>query len=550
MSQASVARRIALAVMILLAMFPATNAALAQDATPVASPMAGSQLSDIECPDLGPDIPEDLTPNEDFTCAVLTVPANHDEPDAGQLELFVVLLPSRSENPAPEPIIFLAGGPGQAGTVQLPQFSTELPEELASFAPLLDTHNVVLIDQRGTGLSLPSLACPADIVLAATPAPGATPETQEGQPQTPGDPELALDLYGECDEVLTEAGVDLTLFNTSQNAADIDALREALGVDRANLFGTSYGSWLAQVVMRDYPEGIRSVVIDSPTPLQSNLFGGQAIGFQTALDASQEGCQADPVCALAYPDLDDQLAQVVTSLNAVPLVVTLEDPMSGESAEIPVDGTLFLAVVYQLHFIGPFVPVVAPLIASVAQGEDEVLADLLPIILTAGAGISSGFYYSVICQDEVPFTPLEEVYIDAEAAGVSELVIENSSEPTSTGAYEICAAWDLPASPAIANEPVTSNVPTLIVTGEFDPITPTAYGEQVVATLSNGTLVESGIGGHAPLSSSGECGVAVVISFLTDPTAELDSTCLTNARADFSPDQPAGEGTPAATPAS
>lgn len=535
-----------MAVFLVLAMLSNTLVASAQGSTPPASPDAGSELTDIDCPDLGPAAPEDLVAGEDFTCAVLNVPENHEEPDGAQLELFVIRVASSSENAAPEPIVFLAGGPGQGGSTQLVQFSSEVPAPFSSFAQLLETNEVVLIDQRGTGLSQPSLACPADLAMSGTPE--ATPESQSGQASGQFEPESAIDLYGDCDEALTDAGVDLASFDTEQNAADIDALRQALGADQLNLVGTSYGSWLALEVMRDYPDTIRSVVLNSPVLPQSNLFAGQLIGFQTALDASQSGCQSDPRCALAYPDLDNQLAQVVAALNAKPLTVTIEDPVSGQQVDIPVDGSLFMFVIYQMHFIGPFVPLVAPLIASVAEGDDEGLAELLPVVLNASAGIATGFQYSVICQDEVPFTSEEDVLAEAEAAGVSELVIENGSLVNTTAVFDICADWGLPASEPTVNEPVTSDLPTLIVTGVYDPITPTAYGEELLTTLSNATLVESGSAGHDPLSTSGECGVAVMSSFIADPDAELASSCLTTARPDFSPEAPSGEGTPAASP--
>lgn len=544
MSSSSVLKRFALAMIMLLAMLSGAITVVAQDATPGASPVAGDELAAVESPDFGPAFPEDLLEGDDYTCAILVVPQNHDEPDGPQLELLTIVLPSHSETPAAEPIVFLAGGPGQAGSAQLVQFSNKVPERFTSFSPFFDTHDVVLIDQRGTGFSEPSLACPADLAMTATPE--ATPQADT---EEPGSQPNAVELYGECDEVLTEAGVDLTSFNTVQNAADIDALRLALGVERVNLVGTSYGSQLAQVVIRDFPDSVNSVVMNSPVPLQANLLAGQLFGFQTALDATFEGCMADPQCLLSFPVLEDQLAQVVATLNALPMVVTVEDPMSGEPTEIPVDGDFFMFVLYQIHFTGTFVPVVPSLIASIAAGDDQVLVEVLPLVLPAG-GLASGFYYSVICQDEVAFTSEEEIRAVAEDNGVSQLVLENGSGPTTSDIFEICAAWDLPASPAAENEAIGSELPTLILTGVFDPITPTIYGEIMLPTLTNATLVESGIAGHDPLSTSGECGVAVVHSFLIDPGAEVDSTCLIMAQPDFSPDPSTGEGTPEATPAS
>lgn len=488
--------------LVVLATIGDVSAASAHGETPDAEP----HLTGIDCPDPVLAGPSDLTAGADFTCAMLTVPRDHDDPNGPQLQLFTIGLPSTSETPALEPVIFLAGGPGQAGYPQLAQFSTESPEHTASFAQLRDTHDVILIDQRGTGFSQPSLACPDDEDL-------------------------------DCDDKSTYAGIDLTAFTTRQNAADIDVLRRALGAESVNLVGTSYGSWLALAVLRDFPDTVRGVVLNSPVPPQGNLFAGQLIAFQTALDASMSGCERDPECVAAYPDLDLELVQVIAELNAEPWIVTFEDPGSGRTAEVPIDGDTLMFVIYQMHFHGQFIPFVAPLIASAAAGSDHVLVELLPEVLQASASVSSiGFRYSVLCQDETSFTSEAEVFAFAKSADVSDLVIEHGSLSTLTGIFDVCARWDLPASSSIENEPVISDAPTLIVTGTYDPITPTSYGEDTMATLPNATLVESGIAGHDPLSTSGGCGVDVMHSFLIDPAAVLDTTCLTDVRPDFSPE--------------
>lgn len=314
-------------------------------------------------------------------------------------------------------------------------------------------------------------------------------------------------------------------------------MRRALGAESVNLAGTSYDSWLALAVLRDFPDTVRSVVLNSPVPPQGNLFAGQLVAFQMALDASMEGCERDPECAAAHPDLNLQLVQVVAELNAEPRIVTIEDPGTDRSADVPIDGDTLMFVIYQMHFHGQFIPLVAPLIASAAAGDDRVLAKLLPEVLQANASVSSiGFRYSVLCRDEVAFTSEAEVEAIAEQSGVTDLVIEHGSLASSTGIFDVCAAWDLAASPAIENEPVASDAPALIVTGTYDPITPTIYGDEVLATLPNATLVESGIAGHDPLSTSGQCGVSAMHRFLISPEEPLDTTCLTDGRTDFSPD--------------
>ncbi|HEU0163549.1 MAG TPA: alpha/beta fold hydrolase, partial [Thermomicrobiales bacterium] len=329
-------------------------------------------------------------------------------------------------------------------------------------------------------------------------------------------------------------GIDLGDYTTRQSAADLDFVRQALGAKRVDLLGTSYGTWLALEMMRDYGSKVRSAVLNSPVPPQTDLLGGQIVAFQDSLNEVYKGCAADAQCNAAYPHLETTLTALVKKLNAKPLSVTYKDPTTGKDATGDVDGTTIMSLIYQLVFIGPFVPYVAPLIGTVASGDDSFLSQLVPLLVSSNEGISNGLYYAVMCQDEVPFTSVTAIKAQAKKAKVSQDVIDEGLS-SSEGTIDVCKDWDLKASPDVENTAVTSSIPTLIVTGKFDPITPTSYGKLLETTLSNATLITSPVAGHDPASTTGTCGVGIIHRFLNEPADKLDTSCLKDLSLDFSP---------------
>ena len=510
---------------------PVAASASQQASSPAASPEATSQarIEPERCPFTKEQVPSDLVEGKNFRCGTLKVPADHAKPDGATITLLVTVITSTNMNPSANPFFVLAGGPGQGASDALGQFSKKVQPPIATWAPFLDSHDVVLVDQRGTGHSDPSLLCPAD--LTATPSPGvavvptATTETAQ----------TAVSAYGDCAKALIAEGADLSAFTTAQSAADLDSVRQALGAEQIDLVGTSYGTWLALEVMRDYPQVVHSAILNSPVPPQADLFLGRLIAFDESLTATFAGCEADPQCNAAYPKLDAQLSTTVAELNANPRTISYTDPTTGKKDSAPIDGNTFVDLVYQLDFIGPFIPLIAPLIGSVANGNDELMSQLLPILALSGEGIATGLYYSVMCQDEVPFISAQEIAAAAKAANVRPEILAGSVEDDVSGTFALCREWDLPASPAVENQPVSSDVPTLIVSGKFDPIIPHSYGEELAKTLPNSTLVQSPIAGHDPLSTSGSCGVEIASRFLTDPGAKVDASCMKKLKIDFSP---------------
>ncbi len=498
--------------------------------TPGASPTAGSStFAAAACPY---ELPPNLVDGENVACGYLEVPEEYVDPEGATLRLPVAVLASSAEEPASAPLVVLTGGPGQGASAILPLFAEESP---ATLLPLLERQDVILFDQRGTGFAEPALTCPLDLTEAATPEATPGPET---------DP---LAIYTECADQLRAEGVNLEAFTTAASAADVDALRRALGYEQVDLYGISYGTRLALTVMRDFPDTVRSAALASPLPLEVDLFAGQVIAFDQALRLALEGCAADLDCDATNPGLADSFAQAVVRLGAAPLLVPVEDPVSGETVEVPVDDSLFLQAVYVAVFAGQ-ASTVPPLISSVAAGDPTVLAEVLPVVLQFGVGISTGLLFAVNCQDEAPFSSPEQVRQQVAEADVRpELQSGAFLGVQGLGAFEICEAWGLEPSGPEASEPVTSDIPTLIIAGEFDPITPPAYGARIEENLSAGTLVVLPGLGHDPVSFGGPCALTIVLEFLSEPTSEPDTACTVQLEADFSPEEEAAS--PEASPA-
>ncbi|MGC4191328.1 MAG: alpha/beta hydrolase [Thermomicrobiales bacterium] len=502
--------------------------AFAQDAPELPpaypEPAEKPELRPTKCLYARDEIPDSMK-DIDITCGYVTVPQDHNDPhDKDTIDLYVVIVPATDKHPSETPLFVLAGGPGQAATDGLWAYDSDYGDEIfPSFSDFLIDRDVVLFDQRGTGKTLPKVVCPAD-------------REPEGDEPSAADEASAYDNpYLDCADQLAEEGIDLDTYDNHQSAADIDAVRQALGADRIDILGTSYGTWLALESMRYYPETIRSVVLNSPAPPETQLYDSAAIGHQNALDRVFDACADDPDCDDAYPDLADTYTKVVADLNAEPMLVTYEDPDTGEERTEYANGDVFASLVYELIFFSIYIPYAPPLITSVAAGESELFGALVPLLLTSSDGMSVPLHYAVMCQDEIPYIDRDEVLENIEEAGVSQAVMDD--EMAAMDSYtEICDAWDLEPSGEIANEPVVSDIPTLIITGRFDPITPTFDGELLLDDLSNAVLVESPVASHSPLQMSGQCGVDIATAFLEHPRKELDTSCMDDLTLDMSPD--------------
>lgn len=442
-------------------------------------------------------------------CGYLTVPENRNDVGNGRtVRLHVAIFASDSANPAPDPIIYLEGGPGGDAleTVNL------IFEE--RFAPFLADHTFIMFDQRGTGYSEPSLACPEMIDLAL--------DTLDDDLDSAESAQRQLEALTACRDRLLAEGVDLTAYNSAENAADVADLRRALGYEEWNLYGISYGTRLAQTVMRDYPEGIRSVILDSAYPLAANIQLETAVNADRAFGVFFAGCAADPACAAAYPNLEQVFADLVATLDETPLLIEVYNLSDRQYYDALVNGDFMVGLLFQALYSVDLTALMPKLIFDLTDGRTNDLPPLLTTLLFQLEFVSQGMQLSVQCNEEVSFSTPGQVgqapnypYINA--------IIENNALMGDFG-FTVCDLWQAGQAEAIENQPVSSDLPTLVLAGEYDPITPPSWGQDVARGFSRSHFVEFPGLGHG-VSVSGDCPLAITQAFVADPTAELDTAC-------------------------
>lgn len=445
----------------------------------------------------------DTPPGQTVECGYLIVPEDRSQPGGETIKLAVARFQSSRTNPKPDPIVYLEGGPGGSplrGLVD--QFSV-------IFTPFLADRDLILVDQRGTGYSQPALDCPEYKQLVL--------DTLDENLTADQSEEKANQALLTCSDRLSKTGINLAAFDSAENAADVSDLRKALGIEQWNLYGISYGTRLALTIMRDFPEGIRSVVIDSVYPPQVDLFASTPTNGERAFEVLFDACEGDADCSAAYPGLRDVFFETIRQFNQSPptFTVTLK---SGERYTMLLNGDGLMAAVFQSMYATSLLPFLPRLIYEVRDGNYALLAALQGEFLGQLDDISSGMYYSVQCSEEVPFTT-------PDALKAFTAVKPEYRPLASPGIYALCQQWAKENPNPIENQPVNSDIPTLIFGGEFDPITPPDWAALTAKTLPNSFYFELPGAGHGA-SLSVECPRDIALAFLDDPKTKPDDSCI------------------------
>lgn len=442
------------------------------------------------------ELPNDVVEGDDVDCGYLIVPEDRSDPNSPEIELAFAVLYAPAEDVRPDPVIYLEGGPGGNAVGALEDWLD---------IPYVQDRDLILLDQRGTGYSLPSLNCPE------------LEETGEGATQ-------------ECHDRLVREGVNLQAYNSAENAADIADLRVALGYDEWNLFGISYGTRLALTVMRDHPEGIRSVVIDSVYPPEVQSWEEYAQNTVEVFIRLFQACAKDSQCNAAYPDLEQTFYSTVESLDAQPAEYAGIDPDTGNGVEMSLSGNDLIERVFQLLYSTESIPYLPWVINEVASGNYVALDNL-----ESGEALgyrrqedgedvtdSEGMYNSVECQEEVAF--LDESQALANIPAQPTALYQNSVDAIQA-TFSDCRIWGVAAADPIEAQPVVSDIPTLVAAGEFDPITPAKWAESAASHLKNSFYFLFPGGGHGVIDINA-CSQGIMQAFLDDPTQEPDGSCI------------------------
>lgn len=455
------------------------------------------------------DIPP--TEKEKVRCGFLVVPENRARKNSRTIRLPIIIQKSNSANPAPDPVLRTLGGPGAS--------SLKLVRGRRS-SPWLDQRDVVIFEQRGTQFAQPALACPE---VAKARAEGRRANLDEKSTT-----ERIIAAAKICHDRLIREGVDLAGYNSTQSAADIEDLRRVLGYAKWNLYGISYSARLMLEVMRDHPNGVRSVAIESVLSPEVNYDEAGVDGAMRALRAVFMNCAADADCARAYPDLAQVFYRLVRRANQqpIPFAVKLADRETPLTIKLTGNDITTWILDYLLSADAAAVAEAPLQIFRFDRGDYRALQRYADELAGEDNFYSLGMRYSVWCSEEMPFENRVKIAAQSnEFAGLRGYSIQ----PEMSG---VCDVWQVPQLPSRANSAVRSAIPTLILGAEYDAYTPPEWGRAAGRSLSKSFFFTVPGVGHGPGFSSG-CARELVGDFFDRPDRVPAGQCLKNARPKF-----------------
>jgi len=432
-------------------------------------------------------------------CGTYEVYENRATKKGRKIALKIVLLPATSDKREPDPLVYFAGGPGSAASDDASGIAQAFPQILAH-------HDMLFVDQRGTGGSHP-LDCkfydPADL------------QTFLGY-------FFPLEDVRKCRAEL-EPNSDLKLYVTTIAADDMDEVRAALGYERLNLFGGSYGTRAALTYLKRHPQHVRTALLHGVSPTDQYMPSDFAQQTERALQGVLSECLADKTCSEAFPKIKEETQAVLAQLIKGPVEVEIQKPNTTERVKLKLSRDLAAeAIRYMLYSPVPASRV--PLMIHLAAQGNYV-----PLTRTAveyrrnlvGTG-SNGMYLSVTCAEDLPWIKPGEA--------------ERMAENTFLGDYrlrqqrEACALWPRAEIERDYAQPTKSDVPVLILTGQWDPVTPPSNGDRIAKSLSNSLHVVVPSGGHGLDGLEGmDCIDHLIVDFIERGSiAGLNTECVKN----------------------
>lgn len=408
-----------------------------------------------------------------------------------KLSLRVVVVPALAAQAEPDPLVLLAGGPGQA--------ASRVSQVLLALERIRRKRDIVLVDQRGTGDSHP-LEC----------EPHPLGESLAARFEERG----AVEKVRRCREGWD---ADVRHYTTPDAMEDLDEVRAALGYDKVNLWGVSYGTRAALVYMRQHPDRVRTAILDGVAPMSLYLPLNAPRDGQHALDLLLAHCEKDAACAKAYPDLRARTEALLAKLEAEPARVRVPHPLTGVPEDAVLSRSAFVSELFS-QLYNPEMASLVPLMLDRAARGDWAPFVALSVGQSEAAGhtVSHGLYYAVVCAEDAPF--YDAAAVEREAKGTW------FGPAMGLETLAICADWPKASLPAGYREPVTSDVPTLLLSGELDPVTPPAWAEEAKRTLRHSLhVVVPGVG-HNTVGA--DCARTLMHDLLTRGSVEgLTPSC-------------------------
>ena len=422
-------------------------------------------------------------------CGTLEVPENYSELDGKTLSINFAILPAIDSSTYKEPLMFLAGGPGQA--------AVELAAQIRrSYTEIRKTRDIILVDQRGTGKSHP-LQCEDAVEMNAY--------------------ELIPEDFNkkEVETCLASFNENLSQFTSENAVRDFDEVRKALGHEQINIYGGSYGTRAGLVYLKLFPNSIKNAVLDSVGPIEVPI-GTFGLSAERSFNKLKENCQASESCQKAYPNLAEEFQQLAARLEKTPKEVTIAHPRLGTPTKFVITKSKLIANI-RMQLYSMQTRSMVPLI--IHQAYLNNYSPLAGIIAQADGGMSMyiGLTFNIVCNEDFPRVTAQMLTEDADNKfGQANSHMSFSMACPMWPTYEVADAF---------YQPVTANVPTLILSGDLDPVTPPSNGEYPEKTLPNSRHIISENNAHIVASTT--CAIKLINEFLTKGSSDdLDDSCL------------------------
>ncbi len=424
----------------------------------------------------------------DALCGRVTVFEDRERAEGRTIDLKVVVYPALHREPQPDPLFVLTGGPGTG--------AAELSSMLMSMLRAVqEDRDIVFVDQRGTSESN-GLPCKSDA------------DDLDSMVRT--DP--ALDEIEKC---LDSYDADLSLYTTPIAMDDLDEVRAKLGYGQINLWGGSYGTRAASVYLRRHGDNVRSVVLDGVAPVTMKL--SLDVPAQRALDFMLDACEQDESCGKRFPDVRRKLTALLERLGTRPARVRLKHPRTGKPADIVMRRDFVVVALFGALYHPTTTSLLPMLIEQADSGDFQGLLALATLNESAAELMSQDMFFSVICAEDLPSIETRKRRERADAGFLGDTIAERWGK--------VCASWPRGLIPDDYHEPVRSDVPALVLSGELDPVTPPSWGEEIAQGLPNSRhIVVPGVG-HG--TSALGCVPDLIAQFIREGTADgLEAECV------------------------
>lgn len=433
----------------------------------------------------------------------LSVPENRRTSNGKTVELPVYIFKSRHPNPQPDPVIYLVGGPGASVMNAAPYMN---------YYRYLDDRDFILFEQRGTRFAQPSLDCPE--------WGAAIQQINAEQLSGTQEEELLVESARRCRDRFLRRGIDANGYNSEEIAADVMDLIRELDLDSVNLLSLSYGTKIAQVLVRDHPEVIRSVVFDSALPLEVNWEEEYMANLDHFFRTVWSRCSDDSSCREAFPDLSDKFRHYIQRLNASPLRLSLTPTNRDTTVTVEVRGAEIIN--WLSNFSTADIPSIPLRMSELMAGDTSHLLHYFSGLGSGGgSGLAMGMRLSVWCGEEAPFVSEASVATTKSAypllGGVDPVFFSKA----------VCDCWKVRPADKRENAPVASQVPVLFISGGFDIATPPRWAENMLKRFPNGHHLVYPNAGHTPTTYwSKPCGMMAANAFFNRPLENPNPPCL------------------------